>query len=109
MSADTVRGFGNGKPVTEVTRGREIPSSYTGGNKRLNVVNDFPHSGLRKLLQWPVNERNGVDGSHGAVKSSHCGSKEIGEIEPESRVFTSTFCRLFTKSSRNTPMLESKA
>lgn len=109
MSADTVRGFGSGKPVTEVMRGREMPSSYTGGNRRLNVVSDFPHSGLRKLLQWPVKARNGVVGSHGAEKSSHCGSKEIGEIEPESSVLTSMFCRLLAKSSRNTPMFESKA
>lgn len=103
MRAETVRGFGNGAPVTDVVRGFDTPSSYTGGNKRLNIVNDFPHSGLRTLLQCPVKVRYGDDGSHGAVKSSHCGSNDTGEIEPESNEFTSIFCKLFVKSSRNAP------
>lgn len=104
MSDDTVRGFGNGAPVTDVARGRDTPSSYTGGRRRANTVNDFPHSGLRTLLQWPVKVRNGEDGSHGAEKSSHCGSSDIGEMEPDSSEFTSMFCKLFVKSSRNTPI-----
>lgn len=106
MSDETVRGFGNWLPVTDVMRGRDTPSSYTGGSKRLNVVNDFPHSGLLRLLQWPVKVLNGVVGSHGAVKSSHCGSSETGEIDPDNNEFTSMFCRLFEKSSRKNAPIE---
>ena len=98
-----VRGFGSGTPVTELTRGRDTPSSYTGGSNRANMVKDFPNSGLRKLLQCPDSDRNGVVASHGAEKSSHCGSRVTGEIDPVSRELTSIFCKLFAKSSRKTP------
>jgi hypothetical protein len=100
IELDIVRGLGNPCPVTEVTRGADIPSSYTGGKSRANVVSDCPKVGFFKLLQCPVKLLNGVVASQGCEKSSHCGYMLIGEIDPVMKELTSINCKLFEKSSK---------
>lgn len=70
-SVEITRGLGKGAPVTLDILGLEIPSSYTAGNRRLNVVRDCPRVGFLKLLQCPDIDRNGPLGSQAIEKSSH--------------------------------------